>query len=1196
MPRKVKDAAGQPLLIPEAVGGAAETRKPRPRQAPDADNLPPNLGQPVPVKVPNFADPQRPKTCLEVDFPIVPINALSALEGNAGKPIYQMSKWWARRRSCVFRAMLIAAAMEAPVRQNPDGSPMRDEKGLPIPDETEAAKAVWDVYYANHQKAGNFRHLAVLDCFMGGGTTLVEGSRLGFQVAGVDLNPVAWFIVKNELACTDPQEVQRFFDQIEAEVKPQIQPFYVTDCPRGHKGRWIELATGNLAAVDPVTLPPEQRKKYRYEGPEVIYTFWAKHGPCARHDCNHRTPVFRSPIIAEKKLGVKYMELTCKECKTVFHAELGSARMAPGADRVVLENETPFTELSQPFARRLHEYGSGSRKEKDQRIIELAGMVDEEPGLRCPRCGSFAGQWVRDVLKKHTKASRLKDIDKKDFRILPPRNGTKPVYCYLLIQPDWLKGSPGVVDGRELGGYADAPPEATAAWYAERLRGLKLIEVRGRVKLHEGDSPLGNGEQQTSEPESDGPAEGDEPETEDRKAYGLPRHITVADGRQIDTGQGTVPKDSHFACGACGLQQDFRSSVQKTRHTATVSTYAIQGFCPQCTAEGQVYGGRFFAAPAVSECRSLGAAESEWAERRYGDLNGYWPREEIPYSYMTHHANFPLPEQGYTHWWKMFDSRQLLVHSLLLKTIMTSEAATDTRHQALGALQQYLRNQCGFVFWNSQADKIEPFFSNSNYAPKMHPVENCVFASLGRGNWTSSAEGVLEGLRWVREPWEVAPPAYRKESGESRLPMNDPVQAGGDVRCGSASALTNVPDQTVDCIITDPPFGDNVFYSDLANFFHAWLRLPLSSVYVDLFGPTQTPAAQEVLASRMLPDDEANARYLAMLTACWLESHRVLKDGGILAFTFHHSEDAQWAIVLQSLFDAGLYLEATYPIRGDETKGENSSFGARAIEYDMIHVCRKRLDSPKPVSWPKMRQWVKAELHRLRRLLDSYKDRELPEADVRVILRGKALEFYSRHYGCVLTADNHPLSIQHALLGINQILDEDAATADERPPAIVQPLGYQFLRLFRARSFLARDELSKSLRGTGITQRDFEEFGWVREENKVVRCVPIQNRFQLARTRPRKDVKNEIDQAHFLIGAALPGSGLNLEGELAQHSWTVRRSVQAVLDWYLRTASDPEIRNAATLAGDLLRRSFEEYRTKRRTEQGLLFDDLYEEE
>ena len=50
----------------------------------------------------------------------------------------------------------------------------------------------------------------------------------------------------------------------------------------------------------------------------------------------------------------------------------------------------------------------------------------------------------------------------------------------------------------------------------------------------------------------------------------------------------------------------------------------------------------------------------------------------------------------------------------------------------------------------------------------------------------------------------------------------------------------------------------------------------------------------------------------------------MLKPGGILAFTFHHSEDEPWVGVLESLFDAGFYLEATYPIRSDETKGEGA--------------------------------------------------------------------------------------------------------------------------------------------------------------------------------------------------------------------------------------------------------------------------------
>src|ERR1700693_3157391 len=168
-------------------------------------------GREVAVETVDFSDPNRPKTCLEVDFPIIPINQIAAIEGKGSgtlKPIYQVSKWWARRRSTVFRSMLLAAAMKAPR------------------DESKAAKAVWEVYYANHQKRGALRHLKVAEPFMGGGTTIVEGSRLGMQMFGCDLNPVAWFVVKNEMAQVNIEEVKRLLADIEADVKPQIMPYY----------------------------------------------------------------------------------------------------------------------------------------------------------------------------------------------------------------------------------------------------------------------------------------------------------------------------------------------------------------------------------------------------------------------------------------------------------------------------------------------------------------------------------------------------------------------------------------------------------------------------------------------------------------------------------------------------------------------------------------------------------------------------------------------------------------------------------------------------------------------------------------------------------------------------------------------------------------------------------------------------------
>lgn len=437
----------QPTLnnfdMPEAKRPAATpSAKSAPKKG-NADWEPPNLGKAKRLPVPDFSDPSRKPTCLEVDFPIAPINALSQLEGNAGKPIYQMSKWWARRRSSVFRSMLIAAGTEAP--DNPE----------------EAAKLVWDYYYANHQKAGSFRKLKVLDIFMGGGVTLVEGSRLGMQTTGVDLNPVAWFVCKNEVACSDPEQVKTLFDHIEAEVKPLVQPFYTTTCPRGHKGKWIDVETGQAVDVDPIDLPPGERKRYRWEGPEVIYTFWAKHVPCKGMGCDHRTPIFSSPVIAEKTLSTSYIALTCPSCGHQFQAEFGETRMAPGCERVVLDSEPSFTELSQPFTQMLNDYNKGTGDEKRERIMALIEKVQSEPGLRCPQCGSYAGDPVQRVLERHAQTRKTADIQKTHFKVQKTK-----VSMRLLIHPQWLQGIPGVAhDGREIGGSAGSSPEDSAEWF-----------------------------------------------------------------------------------------------------------------------------------------------------------------------------------------------------------------------------------------------------------------------------------------------------------------------------------------------------------------------------------------------------------------------------------------------------------------------------------------------------------------------------------------------------------------------------------------------------------------------------------------------------------------------------------------------------------------------------------------------------------
>ena len=547
--------------------------------------------------------------------------------------------------------------------------------------------------------------------------------------------------------------------------------------------------------------------------------------------------------------------------------------MAPGVERVVLDNEPGFTETSQEFAQLIRDYSKGSKEEKQERIDQALRMLDAEAGLRCPKCNSFAGGKIKKVLEEH-RGRRLQmenlaayefkvgNVKKKDLGI-----ESRHVYMYLLIHPKWMEGASGLDDGEELGGFADADPEMTARWFERRLEGMRFVEVRGRIRL--ADEEVTEEDKEEAGENEDTTEEEDAESAADRKKYGLPGEIVLADGTRIQTRTGTVPQQSHFTCQKCGKKQDILESIKPTKHTAPMAAYALQCHCPQCDAEGYNYNGRYFKQLEPGDVKRLILAEREWADRNEADLNEYWPRNSTnPYPPDVRDNDSRVQNMDrwhYDHWWKMFNPRQLLVHTQLMRAITDApedQWQMDVREQALGALQQYLRNQNMFVFWNPQRDTPEPMFSNANFHPKQQTIENCVFHVLGRGNWQSSSVKVIEAMEWASEPWElvvVSEDGVKKKS-EKAIPQ-DPVNSGAGIYCGSSTDLSMLNGTPYDLVITDPPFGNNLFYADLADFFYVWMRLPLLKWYRGMperkyFEPERTPHSLEIVENiAEHPDD-----------------------------------------------------------------------------------------------------------------------------------------------------------------------------------------------------------------------------------------------------------------------------------------------------------------------------------------------------
>jgi len=1027
-------------------------------------------GRAVALETVDFGDPMRPKTCLEVDFPILPVNQVAVIEGNAGKPIYQMSKWWARRRSSVFRSMLIAAATKAPE------------------DPSHAAKLVWENYYSNHQKRGAFSHLKVADIFMGGGTTLVEGSRLGMQMTGNDLNPVAWFVVKQEFSDVNPKEVEALLSDIEAEVKPQIMPYYFCDGPNGEKGSWTHKPTKKImsADFDPLTVPRNERNHYSYEGPEAIYTFWAKHGPCQVTGCGHRTPIMTRAVMAVKSLSVKYWECCCSQCGSEFHIEEHAARMAPDVPLSISPSEYPFS------------------------------VLDLRKGAVCPQCG-------------HAELVHL------------GKGKNKKIELTLLVHPQWLAGSSKHdANGNEFGGSAQDTHLATEHWDQERASKIRLLEVRGE----------------------------------------LPEQVTCPEtGVVFNPIKASVPKKSHFACAACGTVQDVLKAVKATGKTGPMAAYAIQGYSPKRDTSRQPYNGRFFMPFKEYSAKQYDEACAEWEARRDADLKDFWPRSEIPYGFMTHMNNGGMHNHGHSHWWTMFNPRQLLVHSQLLKaTVTTGDYDWPVREYVLGSFQNYLRNQTTLAFWHISKDHFVPALSNNNFHPKSTLVEVGVFSPMGYGPWSSCVPVGIDSRNWALNPWE----SVSKEglsrldsdlagsiSGKSEKVYPGDSMAGAKIFQGSSTELETEESESIDLIITDPPFGGLLHYAELSDFFYVWLRLVLGSKYPDSFSSEYTPKSLEAVSNRAREPKDPDGFYQRLLTQCWSECRRILKPGGLLAFTFHHSEDEPWIAVLESLFDAGFYLEATYPIRSDETKGEGSkpgTFGSQTIEYDIIHVCRKRIEEPTPVSWGRMRREVMSDVRQLQGMLENHIKGGLPAADIQVIRRGKALEYFSRHYGKVYVDNGRTISVKDALVGINQLIDEDSDKGKEASPVNAEPMTRQFLRTFGSANELKRDQLQKFLKGSITTPDEFEQRGWCTEKSKVFTRV---NALEFARDwsgKHKRRLSSDLDQALVLIGSCYEHSGINASDTLKNDNFKPHVALKPLMEWLQKHGPDKEFTDAASRA------------------------------
>ena len=157
------------------------------------------------------------------------------------------------------------------------------------------------------------------------------------------------------------------------------------------------------------------------------------------------------------------------------------------------------------------------------------------------------------------------------------------------------------------------------------------------------------------------------------------------------------------------------------------------------------------------------------------------------------------------------------------------------------------------------------------------------------------------------------------------------------------------------------------------------------------------------------------------------------------------------------------------------------------------------------------------------------------------------------------------VSVKEAILGINQILDEGASSADI-PPVDAEPYTRQFLRIFLDVAEQKRDQMQKYLRGTGSDPDEFETRGWCSEATKVYHLTPPLTIARAWHNRHKRKLESDYDQAMVLIGACYPGSGLDANDTLRNQNFKPHPALRPLLEWFERRGHTPGVRDAAKLA------------------------------
>lgn len=358
---------------------------------------------------------------------------------------------------------------------------------------------------------------------------------------------------------------------------------------------------------------------------------------------------------------------------------------------------------------------------------------------------------------------------------------------------------------------------------------------------------------------------------------------------------------------------------------------------------------------------------------------------------------------GVEQWRDVYSPRQLLTHATYLEAFdevsdSIQSEYTEKKAELIVTLLSFIPVK--LVSRNSRLNPMSPDYGSpsdmlgdNNFSFKWHFAESNQM--VGTYSYQSEAKNIIESYEeTVRYVKHVDEPATVYQGDAADLPSED---------------------SSIQSVVVDPPYGDNIVYSEISDAFYVWLREYLGDTFPTTFSDVETNKQDEAVENPALVEESegestsivARRSYEAKMSEIFSEVYRVLEPGGTLTIYFTDKEIDAWDSLTMSIIQSGFVISATHTITSEIPSRIGVQEDASA-DSTLLLTCRKPAKESEervPTLWRDIQQETKqVAREEAEKLLDS--QHNLTKTDMIISAFGPTLRVFTQEFPVVDDKDN----------------------------------------------------------------------------------------------------------------------------------------------------------------------------------------------